>query len=625
MFTSDTMYPAATAERSVPALADPPLTSPAESQVGPASLAWRRYRKLGWFCLKAALHLFWWDLLLNRPILGWVRTPASPRWRRLAGEFCTLASEMGGVLVKLGQFLSLRVDLLPRVVTEELALLQDQMPAVATTAILAAVEADLGCPVSQRFAWFEREPVASASMAQVHRARLPSGEHVVVKVLRPGVLAQFETDLALIARLVQGLEQIPRLRKTIDLDTVFAEFATVTRRELDTVVESQHIERFARDFAGDPQVHVPTVYEQGSGTQTLTLEDVGFLKINQVEAIAATGISRTEVAQQLTKIYLQQIFVTHFIHADPHPGNVFVKPLPHPDENRTHGFAPGEPVPYQAGRPFQIVLIDFGMATEIPPRARQWLREFVIGLGTRDAHRIVQAYLAGGMLRPGTDPARVEEMTAALLVNFQELLVGLMPDREQARPFFSEFEDLVHHYPFQIPVDLLFMFRALGIVSGLVKELDSDFDLTVAAEPFARQFLWQGWQEQWQSRLQALSTLGQMLVTPPLRLDELWSQAQELLPAQALTSLLTLPGQEPAKPCELSAHDRRTLQQLDQSVARLSWTLMAVCLLLAGVIWQMGGQVVQALAGLASQPDKSGWLLIGLAVVVLFWNWRRGT
>lgn len=623
MLTSDTMYTTAPV-RSVPALADPRVASPAASAANPASLAWRRYRKLGWFCLKVSLHLLWWDLLLNRPILAWMRAPASPRWQRLAGEFRMLACDMGGVLVKLGQFLSLRVDLLPRIVTTELALLQDQMPAVATPTVIAAIEADLGCPLGQRFAWFGPEPVASASLAQVHRAQLHSGEQVVVKALRPGVLAQFELDLAVIARLVQGLQQIPRLRRALDLDLVFVEFATVTRRELDTVTEGQHIQRFARDFAGDPQVHVPTVYAQGSGTRTLTLEDVGFLKINQVEAIAATGISRAEVAQQLAKIYLQQIFVTHFIHADPHPGNVFVKPLPHPAENRTLDFAPSEPVPYQAGRPFQIVLIDFGMAVEIPPSARQWLREFVIGLGTRDAHRIVQAYLAGGVLRPGADPARVEEMTAVLLADFQELLVGLMPDREQARPFFSEFEDLVQHYPFQIPVNLLFMFRALGIVSGLVKELDPDFDLAAAAAPFARRFLWQEWQERWQSQLQALATLSHMLVTPPVRLDELWSQAQELLPPAALTPLLALPGQEPAKPCELSARDRRTLQQLDQSVARLSWTLTSVCLLLAGVIWQMGGQLVAALAAGGDQAHNLGMVLIGLAVAAFLRGaWRR--
>lgn len=605
-------------------LADPLLTSPAESQARPASLTWRRYRKLGWFCLRTALHLLWWDLLLNRPILGWVRTPASPRWRRLAGEFCTLAGEMGGVLVKLGQFLSLRVDLLPRVVTEELALLQDQMPAVATPTVIAAVEADLGCPISQRFDWFEWEPVASASLAQVHRARLPSGEQVVVKVLRPGVLAQFEMDLAVIARLVQGLAQIPPIRRALDLELVLAEFTAVTRRELDTMAESQHIGRFARDFAGDPQVHVPTVYEQGSGGQTLTLEDVGFLKINQVEAIAATGISRTEVAEQLVKIYLQQIFVTHFIHADPHPGNVFVKPLPHPDEQRTRDFAPGEPVPYQAGRPFQIVLIDFGMATEIPPRARQWLREFVIGLGTRDAHRIVQAYLAGGMLRPGADPARVEEMTAVLLADFQELLVGLMPDRERAQPFFNEFEDLVHHYPFQIPVDLLFMFRALGIVSGLVKELDPDFDLTAAAAPFARQFLWQEWQEQWQSRWQALATLGHLLVTSPVRLDEVWSQAQELLPTPAITSLFALPGSAPPAQTGLSTQERQQLRQLDQSLQRLGRVAVMVCLLVAAIIWAIGTQIAQALAGANSLSDHRIELLIILALAVAVWKSCRG-
>lgn len=559
-------------------------------QAAPTVHRWRRYARLSWFIAKTLLHLLWWDVLLNRPVLAWWRTLPQPRWRRIAGAFRTLASETGGVLVKLGQFLSLRFDLLPAEVTTELASLRDQMPAAPLPAIVAALEADLGRPLAELFAWFAPQPVASASLGQVHLARLHSGEQVVVKVLRPGVRAQVEMDLRAIKLLRHGLGLAGLARPGSDVDRLLAEFASVTRRELDLANEGQNAERFARDFADDGRLYLPKVYWQYSGASTLTMENVSYIKLDNIAALEDAGIDSTQVAHELARVMLQQIFITHFLHADPHPGNLFVKPLPHPDEARTLGFAPNEPVPYFPGRPFQLVLIDCGMAVEIPERARLWLRDFVIGLGLRDARRIVQSYVSGGLLRPGVDPARVEQLTATLLDHFQGMLIGLMPDLQQdeTRQFFAEYHDLVEHYPFRIPLDLLFMYRSLGIVGALVKALDPDFDLSRAAAPFARQLVWQEYQKNWRHWVQTVMNLGQTLVTPPVQLDQVLSQAQALfaLPAP-LAGMLNPPTYNRAVPAGQQADAYPALQRLDHTVRRLGWIGVAVCLLMASGLWQI--------------------------------------
>src|SRR5262249_13672068 len=147
-----------------------------------------------------------------------------------------------------------------------------------------------------------------------------------------------------------------------------------------------------------------------SAARLLTMENVSYIKIGDLQGIEAAGISRPEVARKFYNVFMEQCFVTNFVHADPHPGNVFVKPLPLPGEART--FRPGEAVPYKAGRPFQLAFVDFGMMAVIPERLRAALREYAIGIGTRDAHRVVKAYADAGVLLPGADLARLEEATA---------------------------------------------------------------------------------------------------------------------------------------------------------------------------------------------------------------------
>lgn len=552
---------------------------------------WRRYRKQSWFFVGAILHFLWWDRLLNRPILRRFRRAPGPRWRQIARAYCALAVEMGGLPIKLGQFLSLRVDLLPPDVTHILAMLQDDVPSAPLAAIVATIEQDLHAPVATCFAWFSPEPLASASLAQVHQAQLLSGEQVAVKVLRPGTASQIGMDLMATALLVRVLKRFPAVSGGIDLDLVLEEFSAVTRRELDFVAEGKSTERFARDFADDAQVYIPKVYWAYSSAHVLTLEYVAYLKIDEAEQLAAAGIDQRAVADQLARLVLKQILVNHFVHGDPHPGNLFIKPLPHPDEDRTHDFAPGELAPYWVNRPFQIVLIDFGMTAVIPEEAWRWLQEFVIGVGLRDPHMVVQSYINGGILRPGVDIAQVEALTADILVHFQDALVGLMPDTTKPRnlDLLAQYRDLLDEYPFQLPTNLLFMYRALNTASSIIRQLDPNFDLTEAAAPFATQLLWQTWQKEWQAWLQGLITLGQLLLAPSPQADRILMQVQTVFrPPASLQALFRQPQREPKGLAGLAAEDRQRIGRLTKAVDRLTWIVAMIGVLLVSLLWQTG-------------------------------------
>ena len=589
--------------------------------------AWRRHGSVGWFLFKLFCHLLWWDGLCTLPLLRQFRPAAPVRWVGLAQGYCALAMREGGLLVKVGQFLSLRNDLFPTVVTQALATLQDRMKPAPFAAIVAAIENDLARPLPDLFREFTPQPVASASVAQVHLARLYSGEQVAVKILRPGTPEQFEMDLATFGWLVMILNLVPPLRRTFNLTQLLAEFTLVTRNELNLQQEGRNAERFAQACRDQADVYIPKVYWSHSGARTLTMENVGYLKLSDVAAIEATGIKIQQVATSLAQLILQQIFVTHFVHADPHPGNVFIKPLPHPLEGKDK-FLPGEAVAYRAERRFQIVLIDFGMAVEIPPKERAWLRDFVIGLGLRDERRIVQAYIKGGVLRPGMNVERMEAYTAALLDGFQDLLVGLMPDPDDPKTqrFLQQHGDLlVKEYPFQIPMNLLFMYRALGTVGGVVKRLDPTFDLSSAAAPFAVQLFVEEWQQDVQSRWQAIGTLGQLLVTSPMRLDQLFLQAQKAFQMPELVNQQLLrPLRGLTVKTELTPTDRDTFQTLSGSVRRLNRSLALMGALVVALFWYVVLQRTELVAIIIQQAEHFGGPALALSFTLVWWNWLRG-
>ncbi|MBI1880267.1 MAG: AarF/ABC1/UbiB kinase family protein [Chloroflexi bacterium] len=526
----------------------------------PAKIDLKRYHKVRWFFAKAFLHVIWWDIVLNRPVLKWLRTPPLPRWQKIARSYRGLAVEMGGVLIKLGQFLSIRVDILPTEVTRELAGLQDEVPAERLEDVVSQIEADFGRPMADVFAWFSPEPVGAASLAQVHLARLPSGEEVVVKALRPSIDVLVETDLTAIALAIRWLKFYKRISKRVDLDWLAEEFTTVTRNELNLKAEGQNAERFVQDFTGDAQVYIPKIYWDYSAARTLTLENVGYIKIGDLAAIDAAGISRPQVAKKFYNIYMRQTFITNFVHADPHPGNVFVKPLAHPNDPEGTCFGPNDPVPYQPGRSFQIVFVDFGMVAVIPERLRAALREYAIGVGTRDAHKIVQSYVSAGVLLPGADLKRLEEAHEAMFERFWGVRMGQMRNVafNEARYFLREDRPWAETIPF--------------------------------AERLAKEEL----QQNWRGWLQEIANLAQLILKLPAELDRVLTQAER-------GNLVVQTS--------LAPDARKTLQRLEQAINRLTWVVIAASLLIAGVNWQAGNQ----------EGSLGRWFMV-LALLAFVWG-----
>ncbi len=551
----------------------------------------KRYRRVRWFFLKVFLATLWWDIFLNRPVLRWFRSPAVDRWRITARRFRSLALEMGGVMIKLGQFLSIRVDILPVEVTTELAGLQDAVDPEPFEAILAQIESDFGRPAGQVFRWIFPEPLGAASLAQAHQVVLPSGEDAVAKVMRPGIGVLMETDLAAVNLAFRWLKLFRRVRERADLDWVFEEFSTITRAELDFTAEGQNAERMAEDFAGDPRIYIPRVYWDYCGRRTLTLENVGYIRIGDVAAIRAAGISPPEVADRLYNLYMQQVFETHFVHVDPHPGNLFVRPLPAPEEaaEGVTGFAPGEPPPHIPDRPFQIVFVDFGMTAHIPERLRTALREYAVGLGTQDAHRIVQSFVQAGALLPGADLKRLEEAHEALFQRFWGVRVGDFKEiaMKEARYFMREYRDVIQAAPFQVQADMLFVFRAIGILSGMAAHLDPHFDVWTKTLPFARRYAREALQKDLGEVLSRVFQYTRTLFELPEHMNRVLSDAR-----QGRWSIRT----------ELPPEYRRILERLVRSVDRFAWMVLSAGLIVSAAILHgegAEGLFWKLLAGLA--------------------------
>ncbi|MFQ5576329.1 MAG: ABC1 kinase family protein [Anaerolineae bacterium] len=554
------------------------------------SLNRARYRKIVWFFATIFIHIIWWDLLLRKiPLIkGRARATALRRWRHIARRFRGLAVGMGGVLIKLGQFLSTRVDVLPLEVTSELANLQDEVPPAPIDAVVALVEADFGRSIEQVFASFAPEPIAAASLAQTHRATLKDGREVVVKVQRPGIDVLVSTDLAAIEVAIRWLKFYPRVSRRVNLNWLAEEFTTVTSRELDFEAEGKNAERFQANFEGDETVYIPQIYWKYSTGRVLTMENVAYIRIADLEAIDAAGISRAEVAKKLYNVYMRQIFVTFFVHADPHPGNLFIKPLPRPE-----GLQPWEPTP------FQVVFVDFGMVVTIPERLRSALRNYAIGIGTRDAHRVVQSYVEAGTLLPGADLKRLEEAHEAIFDHFWG--VGMTQMRNlamsEAPYLLSEYRDLIYEAPFQLQVDMLFAARAVGILSGLATGLDPHFNPWAQTIPFAERLAREEFQQNWQGWAQQLLTIFRIALELSPKLDKVLTQAQ-----RGSLSFET----------SLAPDARKAMGRLETSVQRLTWAVVSVGVLLSGIILRA-----------AEGPDPLNTGLVIASVGVFVWKVLR--
>jgi predicted unusual protein kinase regulating ubiquinone biosynthesis (AarF/ABC1/UbiB family) len=448
-----------------------PVTTPSSTQLR------ARTRRILWFGARAVFAFIWWEVIL-RAVLGRERVNhgALERYRRIAHEFRDLSVSMGGVLIKVGQFVSSRVDVLPKAITDELADLQDEVPPEKFEDIRAVVETELGKPLDKAFALFDSTVEAAASLGQVHGARLLTGEKVVVKVQRPGITVIVATDLDAVRTVLGWIRNYGPIRRRVDLVALLDEFSRILYQELDYVQEAENALTFAANFADDPDVYVPRVYRELSTRRVLVLEDVRSIKITDMAALEATGVDRRQVASRLFNAYLQQYFEDGFFHADPHPGNLFVRPTGDPAERP---------------RPFVLTFVDFGMTGRIAPSVRAQLREFLVGLTMRDASRMVRAEAALGFFLPGADLKLVEQATERVFARFYGMTTAelMRMDRRELHAFAHQFTDLLFELPFQVPQDYIYLVRAAGILSGMCSSLDSEINYWTLLEPYAQKIL----------------------------------------------------------------------------------------------------------------------------------------
>jgi len=444
-----------------------------------------RYYKIVVFFVRLFLEAILWELVLRR-IFGqdFVQRGRSTRFRNSSRRFKNLAVSMGGVMIKLGQFVSSRVDVLPPEITDELTGLQDNVPVVSFDYIKTTVERELG-PIESRYLWFNPEPIAAASFGQVHRAQLKNGDRVVVKVQRPNINDIVHTDLAALSVVARISMYWSLIRDRANMPALLDEFSRVLWEELDYVQEADHAMTFASLFQNDMRIYVPRVYLEHSSGLVLTIEDVTSIKINDYAGLQKAGINRKTVANRLLECYLHQIFDYQFFHADPHPGNIFIYPIPE------HQLGKGGYIEVPGERPFYLIFIDFGMVGRLTPVIHDGLRDTIIAIAMQDATALVASYGKLGVLLPGADTRRIEEATRVVFEKVWGMNMSELQNvsYEEMLEVGKQFSDLLLTMPFQMPQDFIYLSRAVGILSGMCTGLDPSFDPWRSIQPFVNKML----------------------------------------------------------------------------------------------------------------------------------------
>lgn len=445
-------------------------------------MQYRFMRTVIYFAWLFAQTLFWY-ILVQRYFPDYIKRTNLERWIGWARSFRAFAIEMGGVMIKAGQFVSTRGDILPPEVTNELATLRDEVPHVASYKIHAIIERELG-PVSLRFSQFDDVPVAAASLGQVHRARLHNGDRVVVKVQRPGIAEICHTDLAAMNVVAHVAMRFRFISRRMDAVALIQEFGRVLLQELSYKHEAQNAAAFARMFKNDLGVYIPTVYAEHSTDCVITIEDVTTIKLDDYAALETAGISRKAVASRLMQTYLRQIFEERHFHADPHPGNLFVYPLPE-DSDAARGQDAG------GGKPFYLIFIDFGMTGTLTQQIVNGLVGTMAAVITRDSKKLIQSYSELGFLLPGADVDRLEEATRAVFDQVWGLTMEQMSNVnfDEMAEIGKEFSDLLFSMPFQVPQDFIYLGRTVGILSGLCTSLDPSFNPWKEMQPYTQKLI----------------------------------------------------------------------------------------------------------------------------------------
>jgi predicted unusual protein kinase regulating ubiquinone biosynthesis (AarF/ABC1/UbiB family) len=370
-------------------------------------------------------------------------------------------------MIKLGQFFSTRVDVLPQAIARELAGLQDEVQPEDFAALRQEAETEFGRPLEEIYEFLDEAPLAAASLGQVHcgRLRVPAGgrgQTVAVKIQRPGIEELVDTDLKAVRRVIDLIKLLTDWEKFADFDAIFSEFSAIVHEELDYIHEGHNAETIAANLADDREVIIPRIFWEHTTRRVLTMEFEDGMKITDYEGLAKAGVNRHDLAIRLLQIYIKQILVDGFFHADPHPGNLFITP---------------------AGR---IILIDFGMVGVISKPLRESLVQLAQNMIQRNYDQVVTLLKKIGFLRRGADA----ELLAKAIALFMEQILGKGEDlfSGDLGEIMDNMETLLYENPFQIPANFTFLGRALGTLFGLCVGLDPEINFLDEARPYVTEF-----------------------------------------------------------------------------------------------------------------------------------------
>jgi ubiquinone biosynthesis protein len=366
--------------------------------------------------------------------------------------------ELGPAFIKMGQILSTRPDLLGVDFMQELSKLQDDVPSFAFTDIRDILENEFGEPLDQIFSQFDEHPLAAASIGQVHRARTLDGNEVVVKIQRPGIRQTIQVDLEIMMHLAELAERHIEGWDIQRPTRIVTEFARTIEKELDYTMESANMLRFARQFDGEPGIHVPRLHRELSSNRVLTMEYIDGVKASDISRLKKEGLDPAVIAERGFDLIMRQVFVFGFFHADPHPGNIFILP-----DN-------------------VICFLDFGMMGRVDLASREDFVDLVLSVARGDERKAVDALLE--LTSPQKEPDRrmLERDVSEFIDQYSYIPVGELELGKLITRLLKT--SALHHM--SVPPNLVLMLKALASVEGLGRELDPGFDVVERATPFIR-------------------------------------------------------------------------------------------------------------------------------------------
>ncbi len=369
--------------------------------------------------------------------------------------------KLGPTFIKIGQSMGTRADLLPLPFVKELGTLVDDVPAFPNEVAFARIEKELGMKINEYYDEFEVEPVAAASLGQVYRAKLKTGETVAVKVQRPNLESIIKGDIEILRKVSKFAERFPSLNENADWAGMLREFDETIHEEMDYASEGRNADRFRESFKDWGNVHVPTIHWEATTSKIITMEFIYGDKVVELDKLRARGISPEKVNRLLIKTYLKQLLEDGFFHADPHPGNLLVMP---------------------DGR---LAFFDFGMVGRITPKLQAKMIDAFFHVIAKDPEGIAQDLIDLDFLKPGADEESVRNVVKRMFkfhldlklkdVNFKELTYDLA--------------DVMYDYPFRLPANFTYIMRALMTLEGIGIVMDPDFNFFLTAKPFAKEFM----------------------------------------------------------------------------------------------------------------------------------------